>query len=85
MSNPRAKAERSKAKDLRQGITEQRPVTASKRKKKAYTLRVTMVWFNKQLARYTVGNYATLRDAEKAAEAARKKSYYTEIIIEEIQ
>lgn len=83
MSDPLTKAERSKEKDIRQGIVEQRPVSSDKQKKKAYTLRATMPWFNNQLARVALGHYATLRDAEKAKEAALKKPYYTEVEIEE--
>lgn len=83
MSNPRAKAERSKAKDIRQGITEQRPVTASKQKKKPWVVRA--MWETRFLPwrDVVIGRYAKLSDAEKAAEATRKKSYYTNVRIEE--
>lgn len=85
MSDPRAKAERSKAKDLRQGITEQRPVSASKAKKKPWTVRALFApaWLGGRDV--VIGRYAKQADAEKAAEAARKKSFYTSITIEEQQ
>lgn len=83
MSDPRAKAERSKAKDIRQGITEQRPVTANKQKKKPWVVRAD--WETRWFAgrELVIGRYAKLSDAEKAAEATRKKSYYTNVRIEE--
>lgn len=83
MSNARAKAERSKAKDIRQGITEQRPVSSKSQKKKPWVVRAD--WAPKWLSRreVVIGRYAKFGDAEKAAEAARKKSYYTNVRIEE--
>lgn len=39
MSDPRTKEERSKAKDIRQGITEQRPVSNNSKKKKKYAVK----------------------------------------------
>lgn len=82
MSNPRAKAERSKAKDIRQGITEQRPVSSKSQKKKPWVVRAnwTGVFSHREVA---IGRYAKFGDAEKAAEATRKKSYYTNVRIEE--
>lgn len=83
MSNPRAKAERSKAKDIRQGITEQRPVSSKSQKKKRWVVRAD--WETRILPwrEIVIGRYAKLGDAEKAAEATRKKSYYTNVRIEE--
>lgn len=82
MSDPRAKAERSKAKDIRQGITEQRPVSSKSQKKKPWVVRAN--WAGVFHWRETlIGRYAKLSDAEKAADAALKKSYYTNVRIEE--
>lgn len=83
MSNPRAKAERSKAKDIRQGIAEQRPVSSKSQKKKQWLVRACWVlkWLDDQ--EVVIGRYAKLSDAEKAAEATRKKAYYTNVRIEE--
>lgn len=83
MSNPRAKAERSKAKDIRQGITEQRAVSSKSPKKKPWVVRAE--WVLRWLGNHEVviGRYAKLSDAEKAAEATRKKRHYTNVRIEE--
>lgn len=83
MSNPRAKAERSKAKDIRQGVTEQRPVSSKSQKKKPWVVRADWVLQWRDDFEVVIGRYAKLSDAEKAAEATRKKSYYTNVRIEE--
>jgi len=83
MSNPRAKAERSKAKDLRQGIVEQRPVSSKSAKKKPWVVRADWVLRWTCERGIVIGRYAKHSDAEKAAEATRKKSYYTNVRIEE--
>ena len=67
MSNPRAKAEHSKAKDIRQGIEEQTPVSSKKAKKKMYAIICDMVFMQKVWkAGYTYGKYEKLKDAENA-------------------
>ncbi len=82
MSDPRTKAERSHAKDIRQGIVDQRPVTANKKKKKKWIVRADWkiaVWRRETV----IGRYATLDAATKAA-AAAEKSFYTNVRIEEL-
>ena len=82
MSDPRAKAERSKAKDIRQGVIEQRPVSSGKAKKKPWVLLGN--WVLLRLRQDCVlGRYATKRHAEQALEAALKKPYYSNLRIEE--
>jgi hypothetical protein len=83
MSDPRAKAERSRAKDLRQGIVDQRPVSSKSSKKKPWVVRAdwTVPWPRDRET--VIGRYAKLSDAEKAAESTRRKSYYTNVRIEE--
>lgn len=67
MSNPRAKAERSKAKDIRQGIEDQKPVSSKKAKKKMYAIICDMVFMQKLWqTNYTYGKYEKLKDAENA-------------------
>ncbi len=85
MSDPRAKAERSRAKDLRQGVVEQRPVSSSKAKKKPWVLVGEWAFLRLRPAskECVLGRFATKRDAEKALEAALKKPYYINLRIEE--
>jgi hypothetical protein len=87
MSNPRAKAERSAAKDIRQGITEQRPVSVNSKKRLRYKLVGDIEFeysamFNRK--DYCIGKYEKLSDAEKALKANQKKSYYKNLRIEEL-
>lgn len=79
MSNPRAKAERSKAKDIRQGIEEQRPVGGKSRKgAKPYKLVGSMwLWENA-----IFGRYKTLIQAEQALASYQKKRHYSNLRIE---
>lgn len=83
MSDPRTKAERSHAKDIRQGIVDQRPVSSNKKKKKKWIVRAEWkiaVWNRRETV---VGRYASLDAATKAA-AAAEKSFYTNVRIEEL-
>lgn len=66
MSNPRAKAERSKAKDIRQGIEEQTPVSSKKQKKKKYAIICDMTFLGTVRKEQTYGKYERLKDAENA-------------------
>lgn len=79
MSNARVKAERSKAKDIRQGIEEQRPVHAKSRKgAKPYRLVGDFyVWQN-----YVFGKYKTLAQAEQALATHSRRSNYANLRIE---
>lgn len=79
MSNARVKAERSKAKDIRQGIEEQRPVSSKSRKgAKPYRLVGDFyVWHD-----YTFGRYKTRAHAEQALATNSKKSMYNNLRIE---
>ena len=83
MSDPRTKAERSHAKDIRQGVVEQRPVTANKKKKKKWIVRADWKIAILHGRETVVGRYATLDAATKAA-AAAEKSFYTNVRIEEL-
>lgn len=79
MSDARTKAERSLAKDKRQGVVEQKPVHAKDKKhKKPYTILGTIWHWND----YSIGHYLTLKDAEKALENFQKKSLYSNLRIE---
>lgn len=83
MSNPRAKAERSKAKDIRQGIVEQRPVSTNSKKKYNYEVLCDFCFTNAAFNHkdYRLGKFHKLSDAEKCKEAAEKKKYYTNVRI----
>lgn len=79
MSDARTKAERSLAKDKRQGVVDQKPVHAKDKKhKKPYAV-VGSIWMWKDFA---IGHYFTLKDAEKALENYQKKALYSNLRIE---
>lgn len=81
MSDPRTKAERSLAKDIRQGVIDQRAGLGARAKKKKYAIRgVWSMWGDRPVV---VGRYASLKDAQKALEVASKKGYYSNLRIEE--
>lgn len=86
MSNPRTKAERSAAKDIRQGITEQRPVSVNSKKKYKYEVICDIVFMHSTFNRkdYRLGKFHKLSDAQKCKAAAEKKSYYQNVRIEEL-
>lgn len=86
MSNKRAKAERSAAKDIRQGITEQRPVSVNSKKKPQYEVICDIVFMHSMFNRkdYRLGKFHKLSDAEKCAKAASKKGYYINVRIVEL-
>lgn len=86
MSNPRAKSERSKAKDIRQGITEQRPVGSNQKKKYNYEVLCDLCFMNVRLNHkdYRLGKFHKLSDAEKCKKAAEQKRYYTNVRIKPI-
>lgn len=85
MSNKRAKAERSKAKDIRQGLVEQRPVSSHEQKKKKWIVKGKwIIGFLSNERPVVIGRYAKESDALKALAAAQKKSYFTDLVIEEI-
>lgn len=74
MSNPWTKAERSLAKDIRQGVVEQRPALSKGKSRggsKPYS--VTGKFFDRE---FSLGRYATLDDAMKAVSARLRKSPY---------
>ena len=79
MSNSRVKAESSAAKDARQGIVEQRPTSGSKshKGKKPYHVRGTFFWFKD----FSIGNFATLADAEKCLAVHLKRKNYSDLRI----
>lgn len=86
MANKRAKQERSAAKDIRQGVTEQRPVSSNKKKKKTYRL---VGDFGIEGERfffrdYSFGKYSSLKQAEDALASHEKKKYTSNLRIEEI-
>ena len=72
MSDPKTKAERSKAKDIRQGIIEQKPIKAKSKKNKPFSIFVVlnMPWLHgydldaKKPFRY--GRYSTREAADQA-------------------
>lgn len=67
MSDPVAKAERSKAKDLRQGITEQRERSARKKKPKDKPFRV--MWKSHLFREaWCAAKFATRKEAESYIE-----------------
>lgn len=78
MSNARVKAERSKVKDIRQGIEEQRPVQSKSRKgAKPYRLVGDFyVWQN-----YVFGKYKTLAQAEQALITLQRRSNHSNMRI----
>ncbi len=82
MSNPRAKAERSKAKDIRQGIEEQTPVSSKKQKKKKYAIICDMMFMRSIIKNTVYGKYERLKDAENAFKVL--PLYCTNATIEEI-
>lgn len=88
MSNPRAKAERSAAKDVRQGITEQRPVSSkTKNRKYRYEVLCDLFFLNARMNHkdYRLGKFAKLSDAEKCAESAKRKRFYQNVRIKELE
>lgn len=84
MSNPRAKAERSAAKDIRQGITEQRPVSVNSKKKPQYEVICDLYFMSMIREGCRLGKFHKLVDAEKCAKAASKKGYYVNVRIIEL-
>mgnify|MGYP000095921433 CR=1 FL=1 len=74
MSDPRTKAERSKAKDIRQGVVEQRSVGSKGSRKMAKVFRLTgSIWhWNDRV----IGKYTTLMSARKAYFSAKSKGLY---------
>lgn len=83
MSNQRSKAERSKAKDIRQGIVEQKPVSSNSHKKANYEVLCDFQFMCSAFNRkdYRLGKFHKLSDAEKCKEAAEKKKYYINVRI----
>lgn len=88
MSNPRAKAERSKAKDIRQGLVEQKPVTSNAKKKYKYKVTAqyseSCLFWKHDKDRFHVGKYTSLTGAEQALKSLAKYKFYTDLRIEEI-
>ena len=87
MSNPRAKAERSKAKDIRQGIKEQRPVNSGNKKKKHTHKLIGDYGVPSGIfycVDYCFGKYCNIRQAEEAFKSFSKKNYVNNLRIEEI-
>jgi hypothetical protein len=86
MSDPRAKTERSKAKDIRQGIVEQKPVSSNSKKKPKYAVYADLVFMHSTLNRknYCVGKYATMKAAKQAHQHALKVKYYSNVRIQEL-
>jgi hypothetical protein len=77
MSDPMAKASRSRAKDIRQGVTEQRP-TLPKRHKVCKPWRVVVIYTPSAVCYRNVrpwcsGRYETQEAANKAAESMRRR------------
>lgn len=68
MSDPRSKAEQSRAKDIRQGIREQRERIPAKRKKIEKPFRVMMKWTFWKSGEWCVGRFATRDEAERHIE-----------------
>lgn len=94
MSDAQAKAERSKAKDIRQGITEQKPLKG-KAKKKKHTHRIVGEFASKSLfnasfnpewlqGTQTIGKYSSLQAAQTALAALSKQGIYTNLRTEEL-
>jgi len=75
VSDPRTKAERSLAKDIRQGVVEQRPVGSKGKSRgaaKPYAIKGSFFRWKE----HVVGRYASLDDALKALSAYRRKALY---------
>lgn len=87
MSNPRAKTERSKAKDIRQGVVEQQPLKPPSKKKDRYEVLCDLVFMNTRMNHkdYRIGKFAKLSDAEKCVKASEKKKYYQNVRIKELE
>jgi hypothetical protein len=72
------KSEAAAAKDARQGIVEQRPVSSKSHKgKKPYELRGKFFW----LKDWSIGKFATLEDAEKSLAIHQKRKNYSDLRI----
>lgn len=86
MSNTRAKQERSKAKDIRQGIVEQHGHINSDKSKKKYTHAVyaQVIFFGKVLKSEYVRKFYSLASAEQCKSALEKKKFYVNVRIEEL-
>lgn len=86
MSDARAKAARSAAKDIRQGVTEQRPVSSKLKKKAKYKILVDLEFMQSRFNKkdYCIGKYVKLRYAEQAYQSALKVKYYTNVRMIEI-
>lgn len=88
MSNPRAKAERSKAKNTRQGITEQKPVSSNQKKKIKFVLwgRYTSPLFQRVFSgqRFKIGGYEKRKAVDDAFRHYSSVPYYTDLEIEEL-
>lgn len=88
MSNAQAKAERSKAKDIRQGIIDQPSVKSKSRKR--FTHRITAEWSIDTIlsaldnGRFTYGKYTSLTAAQQALKSMAKYKFYTNVMLEEI-
>jgi hypothetical protein len=89
MSDAQAKAERSKAKDIRQGVTEQKPLKGKSKKK--HTHRIVGEYASKFFLNFdwlhgnqTIGKYSSLKAAQTALAALSKQSIYTNLRIEEL-
>ena len=82
MSNAIAKQERSKAKDIRQGIIEQHGHINSDKSKKKYTHAViaSLIFMGKDYKR----KFHSLSAAEQCKSALEKKRYYIDVRIEEL-
>ena len=72
MSNSKSKYEPGVAKQMRQGIVEQRSHIKNKHVKRPYKI-VCTKWFI--LTNFCLGHYATLHDAEKALVSYQHKGY----------
>jgi hypothetical protein len=86
MSNTRVKIERSKAKDIRQGIVEQHGHINSDKSKKKYThaVHAQVVFFGKILKSDYIRKFYSLASAEQCKSALEKKRYYVNLRIEEL-
>lgn len=77
MSNKLIKAERSRAKDIRQGVIEQTP-TPSKDRKGAKPYKIVGTFMDREL---TVGRYKTLAQAQEALHNMERKKLYFKLRI----
>jgi len=86
MSNAIAKQERSKAKDIRQGIIEQHGHINSDKSKKKHTHAVyaQVIFFGKVLKSEYVRRFRSLASAEQCKSALEKKRFYVNVRIEEL-